>query len=96
LTHLTLARRAARWIEPIWTNLRKQFKEDILSSHSSRSKEPVLCLSICAVGTVLLLFGLLAHGSDLTALTGGGLVLYQGGMAGFSIANEQYVYYVAD
>jgi len=32
---------------------------------------------------------------DLTALTDGGLAIYSGEMAGFSIANEQYVYYVA-
>ncbi len=32
---------------------------------------------------------------DLTALTGGGLAQYSGGMAGFSVANEQYVYYLA-
>lgn len=33
--------------------------------------------------------------TDLTALTGGGLADYAGEMSGFSIANEQYVYYVA-
>ncbi len=32
---------------------------------------------------------------DLTALTDGGLAQYPGGMAGFSIGNEQYVYYLA-
>ena len=33
--------------------------------------------------------------SDLTALTHGGLATYTGEMAGFSIGNEQYVYYLA-
>ncbi|MGA9475112.1 MAG: hypothetical protein WBV36_21775 [Terriglobales bacterium] len=33
--------------------------------------------------------------TDLTALTHGGLAEYSGAMSGFSIANEQYVYYVA-
>ena len=33
--------------------------------------------------------------TDLTALTGGGLANYAGEMSGFSIANEQFVYYVA-
>ena len=33
--------------------------------------------------------------SDLTALTHGGLADYTAALAGFSIANEQYVYYVA-
>jgi hypothetical protein len=33
--------------------------------------------------------------SDLTALTHGGLASYSGEMSGFSIANEQYVYYIA-
>jgi hypothetical protein len=33
--------------------------------------------------------------TDLTALTGGGLANYSAEMSGFSVANEQYVYYVA-
>ena len=33
--------------------------------------------------------------TDLTALTHGGLASYSGEMSGFSIANEQYVYYIA-
>ncbi|MGB8784962.1 MAG: hypothetical protein WA718_12980 [Terriglobales bacterium] len=33
--------------------------------------------------------------TDLTALTGGGLANYSAEISGFSIANEQYVYYVA-
>jgi hypothetical protein len=68
---------------------------------TKRSKDPVLHLSVCLIGLLLLTFALPGLGQpwtyeDMTALTNGGIPesLYND-MSGFSFQNNQYVYYVA-